>query len=524
MESREPATSPTPDPPADRPAGLSRVLFRSFTSRRMKLLTRYMIRAHTGPFLFAFTAVTGLLFLNAVAQRLENFAGKGLEWAVIGEFMILSLPHIVALTLPMAVLVAVLYTFSDLTSKNEITAIAAGGVHPLKLLVPLVGVGLILSVGMFLFNDRVLPESNHRLSSLLSDVGSKSPTFELREEVVNEVHTGDDSRYFLRTRGINSSTNEMTDVEIFDLSRVGESRTIVAKHGEMAFTPDRRDLYLTLRDGVIYESSRDRPGAFQRMEFETQILPFRGVGAQLQRDGRGGRRGEREMSTTMLGERVEENLTNLRQVAEESRRVSVETVHEALGGPPATDADDLLDEERIQEQLGAAEEEGVVLPIETSLVLTDGVMDNVISLHRVNEARYDIHRRATYRYRVEIQKKYAIAFACLVFILLGAPLAIRFPQGGAGMAIAASVGIFFFYWMGLIGGERFADRGQMDPVLAMWLPNAVLLLAAAYFMGTMARQISTNRGGTWDEIRYRFGNLILRMRTPGPPEPEGGTT
>jgi len=471
----------------------------------MKILTRYMIRAHVGPFLFAFAAVTGLLFLNAVAQRLENFAGKGLEWSVIGEFMMLSLPHIVALTFPMAILVAVLYTFADMTSQNEVTAMAAGGVHPLKLLVPLMGAGVVLSLAMYTFNDRVLPESNHRLSSLLSDVGGKSPTFELREDVVNEVHTGDDSRYYLRARGIDASTNEMTDVEIFDLSQVGESRTIVARRGEMAFTPDRSDLFLTLHDGVVYETTRDRPGAFQRMEFSTQILPFKGVGAQLQRRDGEGRRGEREMPIAMLQTRVDENLESLRSISDESRRVSVETVQEALGGPRATDADELIDLDEIEDELGAETDDDVVLPTPArEMLLMDSALENVTSVYRVNTTRWTIHRNASYRYRVEIHKKYAIAFACLVFILLGAPLAMRFPQGGAGMAIAASVGIFFFYWMGLIGGERFADRGQMNPVLAMWLPNALLLLIAFFLLKNMAREVATNRGGAWDELRFRI--------------------
>jgi lipopolysaccharide export system permease protein len=72
---------------------------------------------------------------------------------------------------------------------------------------------------------------------------------------------------------------------------------------------------------------------------------------------------------------------------------------------------------------------------------------------------------------VEIHKKYAIAFACLIFILLGAPFAMRFPQGGVGMVIATSVGIFFLYWMGLIGGERLAERGHLEPWVAMWFPT-----------------------------------------------------
>ena len=136
----------------------------------MRIITKYLIRAHTGPFLFAFSALTGLLFLNAVALRMDDLVGKGLPWSVIGEFLLLSLPHTVALTLPMAILVSVLYTFSELTAANEITAMAAGGIRPLRILLPLLGVGTILACVMLFFNDQVLPEANHRLKNLIIDI------------------------------------------------------------------------------------------------------------------------------------------------------------------------------------------------------------------------------------------------------------------------------------------------------------------------------------------------------------------
>jgi lipopolysaccharide export system permease protein len=93
----------------------------------MAILIRYLIRSHIGPFLFSFTLITGLLFLNTIAQRLDQLMGKGLPWTVLGQFALLALPHTVALTLPMSVLVAVLFAFSDLTAENEITAMTGGG-------------------------------------------------------------------------------------------------------------------------------------------------------------------------------------------------------------------------------------------------------------------------------------------------------------------------------------------------------------------------------------------------------------
>ena len=82
------------------------------------------------------TTLTSLLLLQYIARRFGDLVGKGLSWQVITEFFLLSIPFTVAMTLPMAVLVAVLYAFSRLASENEITALKAGGVSTRSLLRP----------------------------------------------------------------------------------------------------------------------------------------------------------------------------------------------------------------------------------------------------------------------------------------------------------------------------------------------------------------------------------------------------
>ncbi|HLM69293.1 MAG TPA: LptF/LptG family permease, partial [Longimicrobium sp.] len=93
-----------------------------------------MLRAHLGPLVFAFVALTGVVLINTLAKRLAELAGKGLPVDVILEFFVLALPAAVALTFPMAVLVAVLYTFSTFTAENEIMALKASGVDLRRLL------------------------------------------------------------------------------------------------------------------------------------------------------------------------------------------------------------------------------------------------------------------------------------------------------------------------------------------------------------------------------------------------------
>jgi lipopolysaccharide export LptBFGC system permease protein LptF len=96
---------------------------------------------------------------------------------------------------------------------------------------------------------------------------------------------------------------------------------------------------------------------------------------------------------------------------------------------------------------------------------------------RTHDDRARISRTRAAHFLVEIHKKYAIATACLVFVLLGVPTAIRFPRGGLGFVIGMSLGIFAVYYIGLIGGESLADK-LVTPPWILWTPNILFTLAA----------------------------------------------
>jgi lipopolysaccharide export LptBFGC system permease protein LptF len=92
------------------------------------------------------------------------------------------------------------------------------------------------------------------------------------------------------------------------------------------------------------------------------------------------------------------------------------------------------------------------------------------------------------RYQVEIHKKYSIPFACLIFVLVGAPLAIRMGRSGMNMAIGLSLAFFLIYYVGLIGGEKLADRGITSPFVAMWSPNILFGVIAVLLLRKAARE------------------------------------
>jgi lipopolysaccharide export system permease protein len=455
-----------------------------------------MIRAHLGPFLFALTAITGLIFVNAVAQRVDSLVGKGLPWQVIVEFLVLSLPHTIALSLPMSVLVAVLYAFSDMAASNEITAMSAGGIRPSRMMVPVVGMGIVATLVMLFFNDTILPESNHALKNLLLDIGRKSPTLELREQVVNELRSGQGlNRYFLTADRIDHETNHMENVTIFDSNDPMRQRTTYAETGEMAFNDARTDLYLTLRNGVVHEVQSDRDGGFQRVFFEEQIVPLREVGNELDRRLGGSDRSDREMGFSLLRENADDRQVQLDSVVVENRRKSVEAVQIALNHPVELDSAAAVAAER-RERVGQ---------LRGAYLSRDASTQQVVAGTRARAARGAALAQSVNRFSVEIHKKWAIAIACLVFALIGPPLALRFPTAGVGFVVVASAAVFFVYWIGLLGGESLADRRIADPAVSMWLGNAIFFAIAVLLLRSMGRAAGTSRGGGG------FGEFISRF-------------
>jgi len=118
------------------------------------------------------------------------------------------------------------------------------------------------------------------------------------------------------------------------------------------------------------------------------------------------------------------------------------------------------------------------------------------------------------RYGVEIQKKFALSAACIVFVLIGAPIALRFPRGGVGLVIGVSLGVFAIYYVGLIAGESLADRAFLTPFWAMWAANVILTGVGLVLLARMGREGATSRGGDMteltDAIRGFFRKLVRR--------------
>jgi len=413
----------------------------------MRLLNRYVLRQLTAPFVFALAAQTSLMLLSQVAKKFGALVGKGLPWTVIAEVFVLSLPFIVAMTLPMAVLLAVLYTFSHLAADNEITAMRASGISVYQVLAPVLLWGTVMAALNFAFVDQVLPRTNARLRALLIDIGRKKPTFELREQVINEVPP---SQYFLRASRIDAATGRLRGVTIYDVGGEASRRIIYADSGSMAYAEGQTDLNLRLYDGSIHQYRPAEPTRFQMTYFSVNDIRVKNVFDELRRNTSESVRGDREMSTC-------EMLTVIhgaRQEQDEARHERAELVRNdlrlLLGLPtlpsePFREASDsagqgycgwlqplqkLLLPKTVQAQAPAQGRPQSRAAAPRPRVKLSNWSEVASADDRVLEA----DRRAD-RYAVEVHKKWAISLACVSFVIIGIVMALRFPRGGFGLVL-----------------------------------------------------------------------------------------
>jgi lipopolysaccharide export system permease protein len=297
----------------------------------VRLLSRYLLRQLAAPFLFALGALTSLMLLSQIAKKFGALVGKGLPWGVIGEVFALSLPFIIAMTLPMAVLLAVLYAFSHLAADNEITAMRASGISVYQILAPVLGWGIFMSAFNLAFVDQVLPRSNARLRGLLIDIGRKKPTFELREQVINEVPP---SQYFLRAGRIDAATGRLRDITIYDVGGETSRRIIYADSGQMAYAEGQTDLSLRLYDGSIHQYRPADPTAFQLTYYKINEIRVKNVFDELVRNSSETIRGDREMSTCEMMSVVQEARADQRFAAQDREELLLGDLRALLALPP----------------------------------------------------------------------------------------------------------------------------------------------------------------------------------------------
>jgi len=434
------------------------------------VLERYVLKESILPFFLGFGLVTFLFTLNLLFELLDLLLAKNVPFPVVVELFTYALGWVTALSFPCGVLVAALMTFGRMGQDNEITAMRSLGVNVARILRAPLAASVVLAGLLVLFNNYVLPETNHRFANLRLAIHRKAPAAKIEPGIFIDAF----DNYSLLVRGVNGKTGDLRDVLIYDYTEGSVPTTIVAKRGHMQYMNGGTTLKLELMDGEIHEvPGQAAEGKYRRGKFDVHTLYLRNSGADLKRTNRTDR-GEREMNIQMMRQEIAK-----RETEKAKRMATLDAKARGFGYPS------------FQAYMNATGSPGLGRSLLGLLGLgRSSVPDSVLAdprgtaAMRVDRLEMESLEKKIDSFKVEIQKKFSIPFACVVFVLMGGPLGIRTRKGGfANMAIA--VGFFIIYYGFLIAGEQLADRRLTSPFMAMWLPNMVFGVIGIYLTASV---------------------------------------
>jgi len=395
----------------------------------------------------------------------DKLVGKGLSLWVIFKLISFNLAWMVVLVVPMAVLVATLMAFGGMTQNNEIAILKSSGVSLYKIMIaPLLG-GIMVALLLIHFNNSVYPDANHAARILLQDISKKKPTLSL----VPGVFSQEVSRYSILVRDLNPNSNELKNVTIYDNSEPLKLNIVTAESGKIYFSKDQKKLIMDLTNGEIHESDINNKHIYRKLLFEKHKIAMDAEQFSFQQSSFGGVRGDRELSAQDMLVIVDSlKLIKERYDEELSTKFALYFGADTLAPP--------FQSEEIRKT-----NKYILLRAGERLNTAQSAINTTIN-------RVQTNAKSINRYWVEIHKKYSIPVACIIFVLIGAPLGTMTRKGGFGVAAGVSLIFFLVYWAFLIGGEKLADRGLLSPFWGMWSANILLGILGIYFLIKSAKE------------------------------------
>lgn len=448
----------------------------------MNFIDRYILKSLIGPFIFALTTVIFIFLFQFLIKSLDQFVGKGLSIWLIIQLISLNLAWIFTLAVPMAMLVASLMSFGTMSANNEITIMKAGGISLVRLMLPVILFSFVMFYLMIRFNNDVLPETNHQLKVLFYDISKTKPTFILEPGKFSNDLQG----VQILVKKTFPNSNNIEGIYIYDYSKPENKNLLTAKSGDISFTSDFKKVVMNLNDGEIHQLNlKDISKDYRKIKFEKHRLTFDAIGFGFRKsDENTFSRGDRELSADAMNT-VVDSLKKTWSSLDEKFVDNLSKDIKKLQNIKFIDTVYSKNNKSDNEQTGVID---MVLEQQNKQSSFDS-LSNLIRLFvnkekefsKINTASLQLEKQID-TYDVEIYKKYSIPFACVVFVLVGAPLGYRVRKGGFGIAAGFSLLFFLLYWVCLMGGEKLADRAFVSPFVGMWIADIIIGCLGLYLM------------------------------------------
>jgi lipopolysaccharide export system permease protein len=454
--------------------------------RFLKRLDVLVLKAFFGPFILTVFVVTFIFLMQTILKYIDELVGKGLGFLDYAELMMYFSMNILPVALPLAILLSSLMTFGNLGQFNELTAVKSSGISLLRVMVPIAIWVIGCTIGLYFFNNYVVPKANLKAYSLLYDLRQKKPSLDLKPGVFYNGIPG----YSIKIVQKFDNDTSIKGVIIYDHTQGrGNTDVIVADSGAMYLFNSSRYLALELFHGNSYSEVKGEEGAgdksnmipeeFMRNAFEKTRIVFDLASFDLSRTKEELFTGSRQMKTTgelskhidsMKSTIVRLNQHNSGMLQPFYYYLDVDTA-DAIKYPPMIAGVNISKKDLVTDSTVKAIAQRAANQARSVKTYLESIVE------RDENMTKEIHE-----FQVTEYQKYTQAVACFVLFLIGAPLGAIIKKGGLGIPVLICIIFFIFYYVFSITGEKWTKEGVYPANFAMWFGNAILFCIGLFLI------------------------------------------
>jgi lipopolysaccharide export system permease protein len=273
----------------------------------------------------------------------------------------------------------------------------------------------------------------------------------------------------------------LVDVTIYDYTQGRDEQAVLkAERGRIRSSAGGARLTLVLMDGEMHRplppSTASIERRYETLQFDRHVIHFNLSDAIFTRSTEeNAARSTRTMPLSGLLETTDSLRANL----EADYAGLLKKVESELFPEPSADS---LRPDSLTASPDSSLEHPLLHPVASLDSISRQTVTTIASRNarsiqsRIQNAGRDIEwkDRRLRSYQVEIHKKFSIAVACIIFMFIGAPLGLALQRSGLATIGGVALGIFMFYWITLVQGEKLSERGFFPPWIGMWIANLLM--------------------------------------------------
>ena len=389
-------------------------------------------------------------------KYIDDLIGKGLETKVVLELLWYSSLTLIPIALPLSVLLASIMLVGGMAERSELTALNALGQPFLYMFRPLLIFAFFISIVSFLVSNFAIPYSNLKTTSLMYDIIKKKLNINIQEKTFFSEIEG----YSIRVEKKNSD-GSMSNVLIYDYTdKNGVNKVFTSEKANMKTFENEMAFSIELINGSSFTLDKNEKNSSSISDFKKYTLYLDLSSFEMERSS------SDRFSNRAKTMNINELRVGIDSLSSEIQRLESKILELTKRSNSHEKTNNNFEFEKYEKT-------------KNSLLAYNNQQSALIK--KIN------------KFYVEFHRKFTLAFACIIMMIIGAPIGAIIKKGGFGLPVIFSILLFITYHVISITGEKMVKKDVLSPLIGMWSSSFIMMFIGFFLLVLINKNVNIKR-------------------------------